>query len=252
MFTTAITRLPGNDFAQGLTSAGRGPPDYNLCLQQHAAYVDTLKRLGLQVIELEPQPGFPDACFVEDVAVVTPEIAVITRPGVQSRRGETAFIESALEDHRKIMFIENPGTLEGGDVMIVGKNCYVGISQRTNARGAEQLHDILESFGYTTHAIEMNEGLHLKSDVNYVDEETLVVTNAMSQRSEFADYKKIAINKNERYAANIVRVNDGLIIADGFPDTAEQLGKTDYPIIALNVSEFEKMDGGLTCLSLRF
>ncbi len=252
MFATAITRLPGNDFAQGLTSAGKGPPDYDLCLQQHAAYVDTLKQLGLQIIELESQPGFPDACFVEDVAVVTPEIAVITRPGTQSRRGETAFIKSTLKEHREIKFIETPGTLEGGDVMIVGNKCYVGISQRTNKQGAEQLHDVLESFGYTTHAIKMDEGLHLKSDVNYVDEETLVVTNSMSQRSDFVDYKRIVIDENERYAANIVRVNDGLIIADGFPNTAEQLDKTGYPIIALNVSEFEKMDGGLTCLSLRF
>jgi len=229
-----------------------GLPDYDLCLQQHAAYTATLKQLGLQVIELGPRPGFPDACFVEDVAVITPEIAVITRPGAKSRRGEINFIEATLKDHREIQFIEAPGTLEGGDVMVVGKNCYVGISQRTNVHGAEQLRDILAPFGYTTHTIKMDEGLHLKSDVNYIDEGTLVVTDSMNQRPEFRSYKKILLHESERYAANIVRVNEGLIIADGFSDTAEQLDKTDYPLIALNVSEFRKMDGGLTCLSLRF
>ena len=252
MFTTAITRLPGKDFAQGLTNSGLGAPDYELAVQQHAAYVAALKKRGLQVIELEPLAGFPDACFVEDVAVVTPEITIVTRPGAESRRGETVFIEATLKDHREIKFIEPPGMLEGGDVMIVGKNCYVGISQRTNEEGVEQLRDILKFFGYTSHAIKMEEGLHLKSDVNYVDEETLVVTEAMNQRAEFHEYKKIVVIESERYAANIVRVNDRLIIADGFSDTAEQLDKTDYPLIALNVGEFRKMDGGLTCLSLRF
>jgi dimethylargininase len=167
MFTRAICRKPSLNFSHGLTTVQGGQPDYAKMVTQHDAYVDTLKKLGLQVEVLEPLGAFPDAYFVEDAAIVTAEVAILTRPGAKARRGETAAIEPALAKHRPLAHIEAPGKLDGGDVLIIGRHALIGVSERSNPEGAEQLGELLEDHGYTWAAVPVAEGLHFKSSVNW-------------------------------------------------------------------------------------
>ena len=251
-FRHAIVREPAANFGQGLTTVDLGAPDFERCRQQHGAYVAALRELGLDVEVLPADPGHPDAHFVEDVAVVTPEVAVITRPGAQSRRGEVDAIARRLERHRPLRRIDSPGTLDGGDVLMVGRRCFVGRSARTNDAGIAQLASILADHGYRTTAVDVGAGLHLKSDLNLVTEDTLVATADLSGRPELADFKVIVVPEDERYAANVVRINDALLMPAGYPATRRLLAPTGLQIIELETSELRRMDGGLTCLSLRF
>ena len=252
MFAHAITRRPGPDFAQGITTSSLGAPEYASILKQHAAYVDTLRALGLDVIELEAEPGYPDAYFVEDVAVVTPCIAVITNPGAEARKGEERTIEPILARYRPVERIRPPGTVDGGDVLIVDRHAFVGISERTNEEGARQLGSILKEYGYTWTPVPVEAGLHLKSDVNVVGPDTLLITKPFASRNVFARYDRILVDADEVYAANTLWVNEVLITPRGFPKTRKKLDALGCVVIELDVSEMRKMDGGLTCLSLRF
>jgi len=168
MFTNAIVRKPGANFGKGLTTSDLGAPDFKRMTAQHDAYVRGLSALGLEVTVLAPELEFPDAHFVEDTAVVTPDIAVITNPGALARQGEEKTIEPVLAAFRPIDRIEPPGTLDGGDVLMLGSHFFIGISERTNPEGAEQLGKILERFGNTWTAVDVGKGLHLKSGVNAV------------------------------------------------------------------------------------
>jgi len=252
MFTHAITRKPGPDFASGITTSLLGPPDSALMMRQHAAYVDLLTSLGLEVVELDPLPGYPDAYFVEDAAVVTPDVAVITRPGARSRRGEEKAIELILAQYRRIERIRAPGTLDGGDVLAVDGHFFVGISHRTNKEGARQLGRILERYGNEWTSVPVTGGLHLKSSINHIGNHTLLVTRACADLSVLKTFEKIVVEKGEEYAANVLFINGNLIVPKGFPETREQLGQADGNLFELDVSEARKMDGGLTCMSLRF
>jgi dimethylargininase len=250
--TAAITRRPGINFDQGLTTAKLGKPDYELVLKQHATYVDALKGIGLKVIELGPQPAYPDAHFVEDTAVVTPQMAVITNPGAASRQGEEKSIAEVLGRYRELENIQAPGTLDGGDVLMIGKHFFIGISVRTNPEGAEQLGRILEKYGNTFTTVRVGAGLHLKSSVNYLGQNRILVTREFKNHEILSNYDKIAVNREEEYAANTLWINDHLLIPSGFPNTRKKLESLNQQIIELDVSEMQKMDGGLTCLSLRF
>jgi len=252
MFSTAITRKPGENFAQGITTANLGKPSYAVMMAQHKAYIETLKMVGLQVIELDPLPEYPDAYFVEDVAVVTPDVAVISNPGAAARKGEQRFIESTLAQYREIAFIKPPGTLDGGDVLMVGKHFFVGLSERTNPHGAAQLGEILERFGNTWVSVPVDAGLHLKSSVSWVGGNTLLLSEAYADQLEFEAYEHILIDPNEAYACNTLWINHTVLTPKGFPKTLEQLKNLSLPVIELETSEIEKMDGGLTCMSLRF
>ncbi|MHC4943012.1 MAG: dimethylarginine dimethylaminohydrolase family protein [Planctomycetota bacterium] len=252
MFQYAITRKPGENFADGLTRAEGGRPDHALMLKQHQAYVDTLKALGLEVIELEAEPAHPDAHFVEDTAVVIPEAAIITRPGAPSRQGEVKSIEKVLSRFRELRRIEPPGTLDGGDVLQAGRRFFIGLSERTNAEGAGQLGTVLESYGYPWTTVPVGEGLHLKSGVNWVGENSLLVTGTFKDRQVFHEFDKIVVEVGEDYAANTLWINDSLLMAAGYPKTREKLEALGSKIIELDVSEAQKMDGGLTCMSIRF
>lgn len=252
MFTHAITRKPGPDFANGLTTAVAGPPDYGLMLAQHSAYVNVLRKLKLMTVELAALPGHPDAYFVEDVAVITPEVAIITRPGAPSRQGEEAAMGLVLAQYRPLARIEAPGTLDGGDVLLVDDHCFVGISERTNAAGADQLDQILVEYGYRCTAVPVAAGLHFKSSVNWVGDKTLLVTADFANRPELADYEQIIVPEGEEAAANVLWVNGRLLIPQGYPQTKQKLLDWGADIIELNMSEAAKMDGGLTCMSLRF
>ncbi len=252
MYSQAITRKPCKNFGAGITSSNLGKPDYSLMLQQHHTYVDTLNNLGLQVTELEALDDYPDAHFVEDTAVVVPEIAIIARPGAKSRRGEEITIEDVLAKYKNIEKIKAPGTVDGGDVLITGKKVYIGISERTNQEGANQLSEILIKFGYDSTYISVNKGLHLKSDVNYIGKNTVLMTNIFFDTQDFKSYNKFIVKPEESYAANSLLVNNKLIIPKGFPETKLRLLEAEFDVIELDMSEPQKMDGGLTCLSLRF
>ncbi len=251
-FSTAVTRHPCPNFAAGLTTAELGQPDYGLMCCQHQEYIDTLRQLGLDVIVLDPLSAFPDGHFVEDVAVITPELAVITRPGAPSRRGEIAAIQSILSQYRPLACIEPPGFLEGGDVLLVEKHFFIGLSERTNEAGAEQLGRLMEPYGYTWSTVPVGEGLHLKSGVNYVGDGTLVVTADFTNNPQFDGFDKIIVDSDEVYGANTLLVNDTLLMPVGFPKLRGKLAELGRGIIELDMSESQKMDGGLTCLSLRF
>jgi len=252
MFTKAIVRKPSTTFSQGLSSSKLGSPDYQLCLKQHQAYVEALKICGLEVIELEVEEDFPDSTFVEDTAIVTEKCAIITHPGHETRRGEVSSIENELKKYRPIEQIKAPGTLDGGDIMQVEDHFYIGLSNRTNKEGADQLTSFLNKYGYTASTIDVKDILHLKSGVNYIGDGIIVLMESLKDLKEVATYEKMLIKPEETYASNCVRINDCIVMAKGFPDTKKKLSTTPYKIIELDMSEFEKMDGGLSCLSLRF
>ncbi len=252
MFTHAILRKPGPNFAEGLTTSPLGTPDFGRMLQQHSAYADALTALGLQIEMLEPLPAFPDAYFVEDVAVVTPELAVITRPGAGARRGEEFHMIAVLARHRPLAHITDPGTLDGGDVLIVGQTVFVGLSNRTNPEGAAQLGHFLSVHGYQTRTIPVAEGLHFKSSVTWVRGNTLLVSETFAGRPELADFEQIVVDGDEDYASNTLHVNGTILTPMGFPKTLRKLEGLSVPVVVLDTSEARKMDGGLTCMSLRF
>jgi dimethylargininase len=253
MFTQAIARKPGENFARGLTTnVNSQPPRYERLLKQHGNYLDTLISCGLQVTVLDPLPDFPDAYFVEDTAVVTPDVAVVTNPGADSRKGEVESIARVLANFRKIERILAPGTLDGGDVLQVDNHFFIGVSQRTNKEGAEQLGSILEGFGNTWGTISVGDGLHFKSSVNYVGKNTLIVTPDFAENTELSGYNRIILERDEVYAANTLLVNDRLLTPAGFPSVRKRLEGLGCEIIELETSEMRKMDGGLTCLSIRF
>jgi dimethylargininase len=247
----AIVRRPGADMGAGLTTANLGWPDYALALRQHAAYVQALEHAGLRVIVLDPLPNFPDAHFVEDVAVVTPEVAVITRPGARERRGEEDVMATVLAAHRPIARIEGAGTLEGGDVLMMGRQVFVGISSRTNRDGASQLEAILTPHGYRIVTIPLPGGLHLKSSVNAAWDDTVIVTSALAGHDAFTGYRRVVIDSGDEYSANVLLVNDTVLVPTGFPRTVARLEAIGAPVVELDVSEMAKMDGGVTCLSVR-
>jgi dimethylargininase len=252
MFLHAITRLPGENFGQGITTSNLGIPDHTLILQQHYAYRQALLGLGLDVLVLPPEPAYPDAYFVEDPAIITPKIVVITRPGAPSRQGEETTLEPILRYYRPVSHITSPGTLDGGDVLMVGEHFFIGLSERTNEEGASQLSNILSNAGYTCKTVPIAAGLHLKSSVNIISENTLLITEALARQAAFAGHKKVILDEDEAYAANSLWVNRALIMPKGFPKTQQKLSTLGLPIIELDVSEVQKMDGGLTCMSLRF
>lgn len=250
-FKYAITRQPGVNFADGLTQATMGDPSYELITEQHRKYVNTLRQMGITVTVLDPLMAYPDAYFVEDPAVVTSEVAVITIPGAPSRQGEQNSLKQVLNQHREVVEIESPGTVDGGDVLMVDKHFFIGISARTNRSGARQLGGILENIGCTWATVPVANGLHLKSDINYIGGNTLLITPKYAQLEQFKEFDKLILSEEESYAANSLWVNGSLIMPKGFHNTKSQLDRKGYDIIELDVSEVRKMDGGLTCLSLR-
>ncbi|MEJ2728483.1 MAG: arginine deiminase family protein [Deltaproteobacteria bacterium] len=252
MFKYAITRMPGKTIDRGITTSDLGVPDYELALKQHAVYIDTLKSIGLDVIELDPLPDYPDAHFVEDTAVVTPEVAIITHPGAPSRRGEEKSIAEVLLQYRQVEYIQSPATVDGGDVLMIGNHFFIGISERTNPQGAEQLGRILEKHKKTWTTLQVGAGLHFKSSVNYVGRNSMLVTSDFAYHGALNGYNKIIVDKEDEYSANTLWLNDHLLLPAGFPNTKTKLESLGLPIIGLNVSEMQKMDGGLTCLSIRF
>jgi dimethylargininase len=252
-FTNALVRLPAPSIREGLTSSNLGEPDYRKALRQHIKYTETLKQLGLKVKVLPENNLYPDSTFIEDVALCTPSLAVITSPGAISRRGEIDNMRQVLSQYFNIIEeISLPGTLEAGDIMMVGNHFYIGISQRTNNEGADQMIKILENHGMTGSKVYLGKMLHLKSRVSFLENNTMLVSGEFIGNKEFERYNSIPVGKGESYAANSLWINGKVLVPDGFPVTRENIEKAGYETVVMDVSEFRKLDGGLSCLSLRF
>ena len=252
MIKYAIVRNPGPDALEGLTTQSGAPPDLLRLQQQHAAYCTALTALDVKLIQLDPEPGYPDAYFVEDTAVVTPEVAVITRPGAPQRLGEEHAVARVLQSYRPLQAIASPGTLDGGDVMIVDRHVFIGLSTRTNRHGADQLARFLAPFDYHCTQVAVNDGLHLKSSVNHIGDRQLLMIASWAARPEFDGYAKIIVDPPEAHACNTLWLNGHLIVPEGYPHTRALLDATGKPLLFLATSQIHRMDGGLTCLSIRF
>ncbi|HSD62354.1 MAG TPA: arginine deiminase-related protein [Ignavibacteriaceae bacterium] len=253
MFKTAIVKRPCKNMVNGITSASLGKPDYILAMKQHQEYIDVLKEAGLEVIVLNADENYPDSVFVEDTALLTPHFAVITNPGADSRRGEIFEMNQVLENlFPMIESISTPGTLDAGDVMMVGNHFYIGLSERTNLFGANQLIGILAKFGFIGSTITLKDVLHLKSGVSYLENNNLLLTSDFINKKEFQKFNKISVDDGESYAGNSLWINDRVLVPKGFPKTKAKIEQAGYNVIEVDVSEFRKLDGGLSCLSLRF
>jgi dimethylargininase len=256
VFKNAIVRIPGENFADGLTTVDLGVPDFAKVLQQHTAYCQALEECGLKLTTLPADLQHPDSTFVEDTAVLTERGAILARPGAESRAGEVAAIRADIADFfAKLLAIEAPGTLDGGDVCEAGAHFFLGLSQRSNEEGVRQLEAHLDELGYTSSVVDvrgMTSILHLKSGIAYIGPKTLVVIKEMSDDPLFRDYELILVSPEESYAANCVRVNGRVLVPAGCPKLLAQLKTRGFDPLPLEMSEFRKMDGGLSCLSLRF
>ena len=237
-----------------LTHLSRQSIDIDLACQQHRAYEEALKGLGCQVQRLPAEPDLPDSVFVEDAAVVFDEIAIITRPGAASRRPETTSIARALNSYRRLCMIEPPGTVDGGDVLCVGKNVYVGLSSRSNTPAIEQMQNILSPYGYMVQSINVNGFLHLKSAVTLIAKDTLLINPAWVDAAVFGNMRIIEVDPRESYGANALWIDEGVIYPSNFPHTrqriVEAMEKRRMRLFEVDVSELQKAEGAVTCCSL--
>lgn len=255
-FSNVIVRKPCRALVDGITSGlYPGKPDYELAMKQHDAYIEALKKCDVDVTVLPADERYPDSCFVEDPALITRACAIITNPGAESRNGEKFEIIDAIKkffDEDKIEYIKAPGTLEGGDVMMVGDHFYVGRSARTNEEGIRQLTEILAKYGMTCSEVKLEEVLHLKTGVNYLENNNMLVSGEFVTKPDFEKYNKVEIPVEEAYAANCIWVNDTVIVPEGYPAVLKAVQELGYKTLVVDTSEYRKVDGGLSCLSLRF
>ena len=249
----ALTREPARALdACELTYREREPSDAAAAAAQHRGYREALEACGARVVTLPPVEGFPDSVFVEDTAIVLDEVAVLTRPGVESRRGEVSLIEPEVARLRNVVRVEPPATLEGGDVLRLGRTLYVGLSPRTNAAGAEALRRFAAPHGYEVVTVEPRGCLHLKTGCSALDEETVLVNPDWLDASVFRGREVVPVDASEPWAANVLRVAGSVCVGAAFPRTAAMLAARGYDVRPVEVSEFAKAEGGLTCLSLLF
>jgi dimethylargininase len=255
-FKTAIVRPPGRTFADGLTSVPLGTPSLALALEQHAAYVAALERCGLKIIALDADDAYPDSTFVEDTTVIAGSRALLTRPGAASRLGESAAIRATVARYfSDLEEMSAPGTLDGGDVCEAEDRAYIGLSARTNRAGAEQLAAFLERSGVNASFVDMTgitSILHLKSGMSYAGDGIFVAIDELLPRLDLSGARVLHVPPGEEYGANCVRVNDCVLVAAGYPALEALLRSCGLSPVALEMSEYRKMDGGLSCLSLRF
>lgn len=247
----AITRELSPRFAEcELTHIERTPIDLDLARLQHQAYVHALRELACDLIELPPEPGLPDSVFVEDTAFILPEAAVITRPGADSRKPETESIIQALKPLKELVLLREPGTLDGGDVLVLGKKIYIGLSTRSNQEAVDQLNDSLGRYGYSVRGVELRDCLHLKSAVSRVDDQTLLINRNWVDPACFEDLDLIEVDPSEPHAANCLPVGESIIFPAEFPKTRGRLEERGYRVVTVEVSELAKAEGAVTCCSL--
>jgi dimethylargininase len=253
-FTRAITRQPARSIVDGLRAQDIGDPDYQQMLRDHAHYIETLQEAGAEVTELTALEEFPDSVFVEDVALCLPEVAVLMRPGAASRAGEVAQMAPVLRDfYEQVFEIDAPGHIEGGDILTTSREILVGRSERTDSAGIAQLTDLVKPLGYSVREVLTPPGvLHFKTDCSLLDAETILATPRLAASGCFEGYRVIHTADGEEAAANSIRYNDLVLIPAGFPLTRGRLLEAGYQVHEINNSECAKLDGGMSCLSLRF
>lgn len=256
MFKNAIVRTPARSISLGITSAPElGQPIYEKALEQHAKYIEALKETGVEVTVLPALEEFPDSCFVEDVAVLTKAGAIITNPGAGSRNREIDHILDTVKQffpEDKIAYIQAPGTLEGGDVMMVGDHFYVGRSARTNEEGIRQFVEILRGWGLDGEEVPMKEFLHLKTGVNYLENGNMLAAGEFLTSPTFEKFNRVEVPAEEAYGANCIWMNDFVVVPEGYPTVEQAVRDMGYKVLIVDTSEYRKIDGGLSCLSLRF
>lgn len=249
--TIAITRDVCPRFNEcEITHIERTPIDVRAARVQHHEYVEALRILGCDVIELPAESDLPDSVFVEDTAFILPEAAVITRPGADSRKPETESIIHALSPHIKIIRVREPATIDGGDVLVLGKNIYVGLSTRSNQDAIDQLNDLLSEYGYTVTGVQMHDCLHLKTALTRVDDNTLLINPNWVDTHHFKNFNWIEVDPSEPFAANCLPVGDSIIYPTAFPETCAKLLAAGYHLTTVDVSELAKAEGAVTCCSL--
>lgn len=253
-FSHIIARTPAKSLIHGLTSANLGKPDYQKALNQHNNYIRALQQCDVDITLLPADERFPDSVFVEDVALCTPHCAIITRPGAESRRNETEIIIDTIERFypNKVEKITAPGTVEAGDIMMVEDHYYIGISARTNQEGANQMIAILQKYGLTGSVVTLEKVLHLKTGLAYLENNNLLAAGEFITKPEFQHLNIIEIPEQESYAANCIWVNDRVIMPAGYPITKAKIEALGYQVIEVDTSEYRKVDGGVSCMSLRF
>jgi dimethylargininase len=235
-----------------LTHLARMPIDVSRARAQHAQYVAALQSLGVEVTCLPEEPDLPDSVFVEDTAIVLDEAAVLTNPGADSRKPEVESVAAALAPYRQLIRVQPPAALDGGDVLTVGKDIYVGLSTRSNIESVKQLREFLGVFGYRLQAVTVTGCLHLKSAVTQVSEKTLLINPAWAGKSHFEGFDFIEVDPSEPYAANALLIDDAVIYPSEYPKTRERLEAAGIPIVPVEAGELAKAEGGVTCCSLVF
>lgn len=251
--TQAFVRRPGKNFAEGISLAV-GIPDYEHAIIQHQNYIAALQQCGVDVSILKTDPLFPDGCFVSDMAVVTEQMAVLSNfPDQSPRQGEQQAAASVLGAGRFLKYITAPGRLDAGDVLQVRDQFYIGLSDHTNYAGAEQLSAHLREFGYASTIIDLTQEniVRLKAAALYIGRDRLIIREELARHYAFLEYEKIIVPREQKGAANAVMVNGTLLMPAGYPDIADEVRACGVPVIEVDMSEFEKMNGGLACLSLR-
>jgi dimethylargininase len=253
MFTRALLRKPCRNLAAGLSTAGLGVPLYERASAQHAAYAEALCSCGLEVTVLAADENYPDSVFIEDTAVLAEKVAVIARPGAPSRRGEESAVAEALAKYYdRLERIIAPGTMEGGDVLRAEDHFFIGVSARTNESGAQQLAAILKKNGYATTLVPLRRVLHLKTGIAYLQEKRLLADGEFLGHGLLSEFETIPVPAGESYAANSLWINGRVLVPAGFPLAKKTIEASGCETLAVDVSEFRKLDGGLSCLSLRF
>lgn len=253
-FTRAITKKPASTIVDGLRAIDTGAPDLARMLTAHKAYTETLREAGADVINLPASPAYPDSVFVEDTALCLPKGAILMRSGAATRAGEVAEMAPTLRDlYTDVRQITGPATIEGGDILVTAREILVGLSERTDQAGVDQLASLVSDWGYSVRCIEIpRDVLHFKTDCSLLDQDTILSTQRLAASGCFADYNVIYTAPDEDAAANAIRFNRFVIMAAGFPATAKRLRDSGYEVREIDNTQCAKLDGGMSCLSLRF
>lgn len=253
MTLIALTRAVSPALADcALTFLEREPIDVSLATEQHRAYEEVLRELGAHVISLPPEPDLPDSVFVEDTAVVVEELAVLTAPLLPSRRREVASVAAALAPYRPHRFLNRDATLEGGDVLRIGRTLYVGLSARTNRAGVAGLAAALEPHGYTVRTVMLDGCLHLKSACTYIGRNTLLANRAWVDITQLGPLEVVDVAPTEPGAGNALLIGETVVLPASFPETQGRLTSRGFPVQTVDVSELQKAEAGVTCCSIVF
>lgn len=250
---TIITHLPSPSLEKcELTFLDAKPIDMQKAQKEHLAYCEMLRECGGEIITLKDNIDLPDSVFVEDPIIVFDEVAILTSMGVESRRKESDSMEKIFSKYRKIEHIKLPSQIEGGDVLKIGKNIYVGKSARTNAQGIRDLRDILTPYGYEVTAVKVSGCLHLKTGCTALDENTVLINPDWIDSKVFAGFRQIVVPKDEPFGANILKINETICMNEAFPKTIEMVKSLGYTVKTTDITEFVKAEAGLTCMCVPF